>query len=74
MKRYMYSLLLMFAVFFSTGTHVSCEKEKPQPQEPAMPTVSVADAQVERLATPNSAFFFVALDKKSTQNYLLLTD
>jgi beta-glucanase (GH16 family) len=68
MKRYIHSFLLLSAVFFSMGTHVSCEKEKTQPQAPALPTVSVADAQVERLATPNSAFFFVVLDKQSTQN------
>ncbi len=61
-------LLLCFALILSTGANVSCEKDKPLPEEPVLPALSVADARVERLAMPNSAFFFVSLDGKSDRD------
>lgn len=68
MKEMLHFLLLLCAVVFTTGANVSCEKETPLPEEPALPALSVADARVGQLATPNSAFFFVSLDKKSNQD------
>lgn len=67
MKKFLHFLLLLCAVVFTMGSNVSCEKEAPQP-EPALPALSVADAQAERLPVNTSAFFFVTLSEKSTQN------